>query len=446
MDHNSKREEEAYKPGIVSEKLHDYYRGKIQITAKCVVRDMNDFSYWYTPGVAEPCLSIARDRSRVYRYTNKGNSVAIVSDGTRVLGLGDIGPEAALPVMEGKALLFKYLGGVDAFPLCVSTENAAEMIRLVRQISPTYGGINLEDISQPKCFEILDELRRENSIPVWHDDQQGTALVTLAGLINALELVEKKLDQVKIVLLGAGAANLAIARLLISAGADSGRMILLDRQGTLGPFRDDLARSHPYKWKYCQITNRGGIKGDLEKALTGADVLIALSQPGPGVVQSSWISRMNSRSIVFACSNPTPEIWPWEAKDGGAEIVATGRSDFPNQVNNSLGFPAVFRGVLDVRARAISDEMCVAAAHSLAGYARNQGLRPDYILPRMDDPAVFPIEAATVACKAIQQGLAEYSHFSFRELQNQADRIIKLARDEIACLMENQFIPPAPSL
>lgn len=446
MNNTTSREENAYKPGKISEKLHEYYQGKIQITAKCVVRDLNDFSYWYTPGVAEPCLAIAREVSRVYRYTNKGNTVAVVSDGTRVLGLGDIGPEAALPVMEGKALLFKYLGGVDAVPLCVSTQTGAEMIRLVRQISPTFGGINLEDIAQPKCFEILDELRRENSIPVWHDDQQGTALVTLAGLINALELVGKKIDQVKIVLMGAGAANLAIARLLISAGADSGQIILLDRKGTLGVFRDDLQRDHPYKWKYCLITNRNQIKCDLEFALTGADVLIALSQPGPGIIQKAWISRMNRRSIVFACSNPTPEIWPWEAMEGGAEIVATGRSDFPNQVNNSLGFPAVFRGVLDVRARSISDEMCIAAANSLADHARHQGLRTDYILPRMDDPEIFPIEAATVACKAIDQGLAELTHFSFQELKNKAEKIIKQARDEISCLMENHFIPPAPQV
>ncbi len=438
--HQEERLQRAAEPARIAEERHRFYQGKIQITAKCAIHELNDFSYWYSPGVADPCLRIKADPALVNTYTNKANMVAVVSDGSRVLGLGDIGPEAGLPVMEGKALIFKYLGGVDAIPLCVSSHKAEEIIQFVKWIQPTFGGINLEDIAQPKCFEVLDRLTREAVIPVWHDDQQGTALVTLAGLINALELAEKSIADARIVLLGAGAANLAIARLLIAGGAVPGNLILFDTKGPLGLFRDDLQKTHPYKWRYCEITNSGQWRGDIASALKGADALIALSQPGPGIIQKSWISDMAKRSIVFACSNPTPEIWPWEAHEAGAFIVATGRSDFPNQVNNSLGFPAIFRGVLDVQARRITDTMCIAAARSLADYARHNGIRPDYIIPKMDEFPVFPAEAAAIACQAVADGVATITHLSFNELYQQAYRTIKKAQDSVQALMDRHLI------
>ncbi len=440
------REKLANKPALISEELHKFYKGKIQITSKAVIRDLDDFSYWYTPGVAEPCKRIHKQPELVYKYTNKGNTIAIVSDGSRVLGLGDIGPAAGLPVMEGKALIFKFLGGVDAVPICINANNAEDIINFVKMIEPTYGGINLEDIAQPKCFEVLDRLREISNIPVWHDDQQGTALVTVAGLFNALYIVNKKIETIKIVLFGAGAANLAITRLLIQAGANPENMILLDSKGSLGKFRDDLEKKHPYKWKYAQITNKNNIDGDLETCLKGADVLIALSKPGPDTIKKEWIAGMAKDSIVFVCSNPTPEIWPWEAKEAGARIVATGRSDFPNQVNNSLGFPAIFRGVLDVGARSISDTMCIEAAKSLAEFARKKGIHEEYIVPKMTDYEVFPHEAATVGSQAIRENLALYKNFSYEDLYQLADKKIKLAQEQVHLFMEKGIIPQAPEI
>jgi len=363
----------AEQPSKDAMKLHPFYKGKIQVTSKCCIRDFKDFAIWYTPGVAAPCKAIAADMDEVYRHTNKANLVAVITDGTRVLGLGDIGPEAGLPVMEGKAILFKYLGGVDAFPICLDTKDPDEFINICLKLQPTFGGFNLEDIAQPKCFRILDTLREKARIPVWHDDQQGTAAVTLAGLINALKIVGKKMDKVKVVSLGAGASNIAIFRIMISAGVDPGKVIMCDSKGTLHKDRDDLKERFKEKWHFCQTTNSGNLKGDPEDAIKGADVLVALAQPGPDVVKKEWISSMADDSIVFVCANPIPEIWPWEAKDAGARIVATGRSDFPNQVNNSLGFPGIFRGTLDVMARTITDEMCIAASYELAKCAEDKG-------------------------------------------------------------------------
>ncbi|OGS17435.1 MAG: malate dehydrogenase, partial [Elusimicrobia bacterium RIFOXYA2_FULL_50_26] len=329
----------AEEPSRLSRKYHPIYRGKIEIVPKCRIKDFNDFALWYTPGVAAVCKDIRQTPELVYEYTNKWNSVAIVSDGTRVLGLGDIGPEAGLPVMEGKALLFKYLGGVDAFPLCLGTKDMETIISTVKVLQPSFGGINLEDIEQPKCFPVLNRLRSECSIPVWHDDQQGTALVTLAGLINALKIAKKSISRARITLVGAGAANICIARLLMSYGANPGNIIMTDSRGTLHRGRTELKNTHPEKWDMCVKTNREGIEGAIPDALCGADVVIALSTPGPGIIRGEWIKAMAPKAIVFACANPVPEIWPWEAKEAGALVVATGRSDFPNQVNNSLGFP-----------------------------------------------------------------------------------------------------------
>jgi len=434
----------AKKPGEDAMRLHPFYRGKLKVMPKCAIRDFQDFAIWYTPGVAEPCRDIHKNPEKVFEHTNKANFVAIVSDGTRVLGLGDIGPEAGLPVAEGKAILFKYLGGVDAFPIMLDTKDPHEIIRTVKLIQPTFGGINLEDISQPKCFYILDTLRQEARIPVWHDDQQGTAAITLAGLINAVKVVGKRLSEVKIAMIGAGAANIAIARVIIAAGVDPQKIIMVDSKGILHPDREDkeaLQRDFPQKWHIATTTNAEGRRGGIPEAMKGADVLIALSKSGPGVIKPEWVRQMAEDPIVFACANPVPEIWPWEAKEAGAKVVATGRSDFPNQVNNSLGFPGIFRGTLDVMARTITDEMCITAAEELAKCAEDKGLDPDYIIPNMDEWEVFPREATAVGMKAIEQGVARLT-MSREELFEKSSKIIKQARDETQYLMKEGFIPP----
>ncbi len=382
----------AKKPSADAMILHPFFRGKVETVLKCAVRDFNDFAIWYTPGVAAPCRAINADPELVYEYTNKWNTVIVVSDGTRVLGLGDIGPKAGLPVMEGKALLYKYLGGVDAVPIMLDTKDPDAIINTVLMLQPGFGGVNLEDISQPKCFRILDTLREKAEIPVWHDDQQGTATVTLAALINALKVVGKSIGDVTIAFVGSGASNVACSRLIFGRGADPGKCFMVDTKGILGKHRKDLEmRKHEYvdKWRLCQITNAEGREGDIPDAIRGADVVIGLSRSGPGVILPEWIRTMNKDAIVFACANPVPEIWPWEALEAGAVVVATGRSDFPNQVNNSLGFPGIFRGTLDVRARTITDEMCFAAADALANHVGDR-LAPDMILPNMDDWEVFP--------------------------------------------------------
>jgi malate dehydrogenase (oxaloacetate-decarboxylating) len=396
----------ANKPNELALAYHARYTGKIEVCLKAPVTSYHDFAIWYTPGVAEPSRAIHKSPERVYEYTNKGNFVAIVTDGTRVLGLGDVGPEAALPVMEGKAMLFKYLGGVDAFPLCLATKDPEEIIKIVKAIAPTFGGINLEDIESPKCYELLDRLRAELRMPVWHDDQQGTALVILAGLLNALKVVGKRLDEVSCTLIGAGAANINVAKYLHLAGARWEKMIMVDSRGILSPARVDL-QGEPKKWAICEKTNREGRSGGIPEAMRDTDVCIALSTPGPGVIRKEWVARMADEAIVFAAANPVPEIWPWEAEEAGARIVATGRSDFPNQINNSLGFPAVFRGALDVRATGITDEMCIAAAYAIAGYAEEQGLSAAAIIPTMDEREMYVREAVAVGTKAIEQGIAQ---------------------------------------
>lgn len=433
----------AEQPGKDALKLHPFYRGKVDIAPKCCIRDFNDFAIWYTPGVAKSCLAIKEDAEQVYEQTNKANFVAVVSDGTRVLGLGDIGPEAGLPVMEGKAILFKYLGGVDAFPICVDTKDPDELIDFTLKLQPTFGGINLEDISQPKCFHVLDTLRKKARIPVWHDDQQGTAAVTLAGLVNALKIVGKSIHEVKIVMNGAGASNIAISRLILTAGIDPAKMIMIDSKGTLHPGRDDLKEKFVQKWHYCQTTNKGNLIGNCADALKGADVLISLSKSGPGIIDGEWISTMADDSIVFVCANPVPEIWPWEAKAAGARIVATGRSDFPNQVNNSLGFPGIFRGTLDVMAKTITDEMCIKASMELARCAEDKGFHEEYLIPTMDEWEVFPRVAVAVGQKAIEQGVARIS-MSPDEAFKVAESVIRRARKQYEVLYESGVIPAAP--
>jgi len=369
-----------------------------------------------------------------------------VSDGTRVLGLGDIGPEAGMPVMEGKALLFKYLGGVDAVPLCLDTKDPDVIINTVKLIQPSFGGINLEDISQPKCFYVLDTLRAdpEVKIPVWHDDQQGTATIVVAGVINALKLVNIKMDEALVSMVGAGAANIAISRVLVSAGIKKENIIMVDSKGILHPGRTELKEKYSQKWDMCLHSNKEGRMGGIVDAMKDTDLCVATSTPGPGIITPEMVKGMTDDAIVFACANPIPEIWPWEAKEAGARIVATGRSDFPNQVNNSLGFPGIFRGTLDVRAKTITDEMCIAAAFELAKTAEDKGLTEEYIVPNMDEWEVFPREACAVGMKAMEQGIARIK-MSRDELYSRAEAIIKQARDVTKMLMKQGFIAARPT-
>ena len=434
----------AYLPAQLAMKYHPFYHGKIQIAAKVPVNSYDDFAIWYTPGVADPCMEIQRNPERVFDYTNKSNSVAIVTDGTRVLGLGDIGPEAGLPVMEGKSLLFKYLGGVDAFPICLGTKDPEQIENAVRWLQPSFGGVNLEDISQPKCFDILDSLRSDLGIPVWHDDQQGTGTVVCAGLINALKIVGKKRRDAVVCMLGAGAANIAVARIIIQAGITSGNIIMVDSRGILNGHRTDLSDKFKAKWDMALKTNHENKAGGLAEAIKGADALLAMSTPGPGVIPPGLVKSMNDDAIVFACANPIPEIWPWEAKEAGARIVATGRSDFPNQVNNSIGFPAIFRGTLDVRAKSISDEMCIAAAEEIAKVAEEEGLDEDRIIPPMSEWELFPREAAAVGEAAVKQSLARIK-MSRKGLYEKATEIITHARKSTELLMRRGLIKEFPA-
>jgi len=437
----------AKKPGEESVRLHALYRGKIQVALKCPVGDIADFAYWYTPGVAAPCRAIQADPEKVYELTNKSNTIAIVTDGSRVLGLGNIGPRAGLPVMEGKALLFKYLGGVDAIPICLATQDCQEFVRTVRLLEPSFGGINLEDIAQPRCFRALDELRGSMPIPVWHDDQQGTATALLAGLIGALKVVRKPIGSVRIAMIGMGAANYASYRLLKAYGVAPAQIMACDTLGTLHRNRPDVQQRSAEvleKWTVCRETNPEALTGGIAEALRGADVCIAFSASGPGIIEPSWIRSMARDAIVFACANPNPEIWPWDAKEAGARIVATGRSDFPNQLNNSLVFPGIFRGTLDSRAVTISDEMALAAAIELAKCAEERGLSEDAILPAMTDWRVVPRVAAATAMKAQEQGLSGSTKRREEYIEIATRRILD-AQDTVKVMMREGLIPPMPA-
>lgn len=380
-------------------RLHEEWRGKIEITPRAAVDNKEALSLAYTPGVAQPCLEIQKDISKSYDLTRRWNTVAVVTDGTAVLGLGDIGPEAGMPVMEGKCVLFKAFGDVDAIPLCVRSKDADEIVNTVALLAGSFGGVNLEDISAPRCFEIEKKLKERCDIPIFHDDQHGTAVITLAGLLNALKFVGKDIGEVKIVTSGAGAAGIAIIRLLMSMGLKN--VIMTDRTGAIYKGREGL---NAIKQEMAEITNQNCEKGTLAEVIRGADVFIGVS--APGALTKEMVQTMAKDPIIFACANPTPEIFPDEAKAGGAAVVSTGRSDFPNQVNNVLAFPGIFRGALDVRASDINDEMKIAAARAIAGLVSDEELNADYILPAAFDNRVKDAVAKAVADAAVKSGVA----------------------------------------
>ncbi len=380
-------------------RLHEQWGGKIEVIAKVPVETKDDLSLAYTPGVAQPCLEIQKDLDKSYTLTRRHNLCAVITDGSAVLGLGDIGPEAGMPVMEGKCVLFKAFGDVDAFPLCVKTKDVDEFVNTVYNISSSFGGINLEDIAAPRCFEIERKLKEKCDIPIFHDDQHGTAVITLAGLTNALKVVGKKKEDVKIVTSGAGAAAISIVKLLLSAGFKN--VVMTDRKGAIYEGREGL---NWIKEEMAQVTNRNMEKGTLAEVIRGADVFIGVS--APGTLTTEMVKTMAKDSIVFACANPTPEIFPDEAKAGGAAVVSTGRSDFPNQINNVLAFPGIFRGAFDVRASDINEEMKMAAAHALAELISDEELNADYIIPKAFDKRVGPAVAKAVAEAARKTGVA----------------------------------------
>lgn len=431
-------------------KAHKFYGGKMQTLPKAPVLGFNWFNAWYTPGVSNISTTIRDNNDTSFELSNRGNLVAVVSDSTRVLGDGDCTPPGGLGVMEGKAFLMKYLGGCDGIAVCIDSRNEKgetdpdKIIEFVKMSQYSYGAINLEDISQPNCYKVLDVLRKECNIPVWHDDAQGTACVTLAGLINALKLVDKKIEDVKIVYFGAGASNATIARIVNSYGADPAKSIMFDSKGALHKNRSDIEKDKRFyrKWELCQITNPENIE-TMEEAMKDADVLISLSKPGPDVIKPEWIEVMADKSIVFVCANPVPEIYPYAAKEAGAHIVATGRGDFPNQVNNSVGFPGILKGALIASATSITDNMAIAAAQSIARFSEKRGITIDNIIAKMDESEVFPFEAADVAMQAIEDGVAR-KKMTWQEAYDQASADIKNARESTHALVEKGLIQPPP--
>jgi len=429
---------------------HRYYGGMIQVLPRAPLPGIQWFNAWYTPGVSAVSTAIRDQQDESFELSWRGNAVAVVSDSTRVLGDGDVTPSGGLGVMEGKAYLMKILGGVDAVPLCIDSRNDAGehdpeiLIDFVRRLAPSFGAVNLEDISQPNCFRVLDALREECDIPVWHDDAQGTGCVTLAGLLNAVKVAGKKLSDCRLVFYGAGASNTTIARLILQAGADPSRVVMFDSRGGLHAERSDLEADTRFyrKWEICQATNPEQVT-DIAEALKGADVLISLSRPGPDVIRPEWVAGMADKAIVFACANPVPEIYPHAAKAAGALVVATGRGDFPNQVNNSLGFPGILKGALLVRARKITDAMAIAAAETIAAFAERQGLSPDHIMPLMTDQAVFAETAAAVARQAVEEGVARRP-LPPEQVQELAQKDIAAAQASLELLMTSGLIEAPP--
>ena len=421
-------------------RLSELYKGKINTVSKVPVRDLRDFSIWYTPGVAAVSLKIAANPEQSFNMTGRWNSVAILTDGTRVLGLGNVGPEAAMPVMEGKALIFNYLGGVNAIPIPMRVKTQDEFIAVAKALEPSFGGYNMEDIESPKCFFILEKLQKTLNIPVWHDDQLGTASIILAGLINSLRVTGRKIADSTVLLMGSGAANIAAAHLLFAAGFKPGNIIMADSKGVLEPERQDmdsLMINNPWKYQLAMTTNESRIKGNIENAFKGVDVVISASKPGPDTIKKEWISSMNSDPIVFALANPVPEIWPHAAIEAGAKIVATGRGDFPNQINNSLIFPGVFRGVLDAGARGVNFQIMVEAAYEIANFVERPS--PERIVPTMDEWELYPRVAAAVAYKTVEMNLARKSD-SKQGFLKTATEIIESNRKIYSKMMESGLI------
>ncbi len=385
----------------------EFYKGKIRSVPKVPIKTLADFSIWYTPGIAEVSRRISKDTSLSFEMTGRWNSVAILTDGTRVLGIGNVGPEAAMPVMEGKALLFNYLGGVNAVPIPIRVQDREAFFDVAKALEPSFGGFNLEDIESPKCFFLLEKLQKELEIPVWHDDQLGTASIILAGLYNALKITGKQLKDVRLVLLGSGAANVATAHLLKAAGFNMGNITLVDSKGILNPSREDmdsLMINNPWKYDLAMMTNSDRLTGGPAEAIRGADVVVSASRSDPGFMKQDWIRLMQDDPIIFALANPFPEIWPSKAKEAGARIVATGRGDFPNQINNSLVFPAVFRGVLDARAKGVNFDVMVTASREIAEFIKDP--HEDRIVPNMGDWEMYPQVASAVAAKTSELGLS----------------------------------------
>ncbi len=407
---------------------------------------MNDFSYWYTPGVAEVSRRIMQNTDSSFQLTGRWNSVAIITDGSRTLGLGNTGPEAALAVMEGKALIFNYLGGVNAVPLPIRIGSKEEFISVARALEPAFGGYNLEDIESPKCFFVLKELQDMLNIPVWHDDQLGTASAELAGLINALRITGRKREDVKLVFFGSGAANVAAAYLLDAAGFRMENLIMVDSKGILEPEREDMDKlmiNNPWKYELAMKTNGERLKGGAENAFKGADAVISASKSDPNTLKPQWIRSMNPDSIVFALANPDPEIWPDRAVEAGAKVVATGRSDFANQLNNSLVFPAIFRGVLDSRSKGVNFNVMVKASEAIADYIEDP--TPERIVPTMEDLDMFPQVAAEVAYQSVQEGLARVSN-SRKGFYSEAKEIIEETRSSYSALLDKGYIKEVPGV
>ncbi|MHB1439662.1 MAG: NAD(P)-dependent malic enzyme [Cuniculiplasma sp.] len=423
-----------------------YYKGKIRNYPNVPINSIQDFSYWYTPGVAEVSRVINKDPDQSFELTGRWNSIGIITDGTRVLGLGNIGPEAAMPVMEGKAMLFNLFGGVNAIPLPIRVSSGDDFIKVALALEPSFGGYNLEDIESPKCFYVLKELQEKLNIPAWHDDQLGTACIILAGLINSLKIVGKKIPDAIVSLIGSGAANIAAANLMIEAGFKAENIIMVDSKGILEPEREDIDKlmiSNPWKYDLALKTNGERRKGDIEESMEGADLVVSAARSQPGLIKEEWVRRMNKDPAIFALANPLPEIWPDDAKRAGAKIVATGRSDFPNQINNSLVFPGIFRGVLDARSRGVNFRIMVKAAYEIADYVKNP--ESDHIVPTMGDWGLYPRVASSVARATVEENLARKNN-SKEGFYKIASEIIKTNRENFEKLMELKIVKELPEV
>lgn len=424
----------------------EYYKGKTRVVPKVPVRQLEDFNYWYTPGIAAVSTRIASNTDLSFELTGRWNSVAILTDGTRVLGLGKVGPEAAMPVMEGKALIFNFFGGVNAIPLPIRVKTQDEFMAVARALEPSFGGYNLEDIESPKCFTILETLQKSMNIPVWHDDQLGTASITLAGLINALRIVGKKIEDTHVTFVGSGAANIAAAFLLDAAGFKFSNMIMVDSHGILEPEREDMDKlmlNNPLKYQLALKTNGERRKGGIPEAMKGVDVVVSAAKQGPDTIKKEWVSTMNDDGIIFALANPVPEIWPDAAREAGARIVATGRSDYPNQINNSLVFPGVFRGVLDARARGVNFDVMVAASYEIANFISEPHEKS--IVPTMEDWELYPSVASAVAAKTVELGLARKTG-SKEKFYGIASEIINENRNVYMSLLDRDLVRSLPGV